>query len=156
MKPLRVLLITIFMLMGTPLKAYQPPLADPAMEARFQALILELRCMECQNQSLSDSNAPLAQDLRREVRKMMAQGDSDEQIKTFLVARYGDYVLYQPPLKQATVLLWVGPFLLVMLGLGLIIVLVRRRSHRVDKPLTQEEQQQLEQLLKGQNKEADS
>ena len=156
MKILRVLLTTALVLMGTPLKAYQPPFADPAMEARFQTLILELRCLVCQNQSLSDSNAPLAQDLRREVRKMMTQGDSDEQIKTFLVARYGDFVLYQPPLKQTTVLLWVGPFILALLGLGLIIVLVRKRSHQVDKPLTQEEQQQLEQLLKGPNKEADT
>ena len=104
---------------------------DAAEEARFHALAAELRCVQCQNQSLADSNAQIAQDLRREVLQLMQQGHDDAQIKQFLVARYGEFVLYQPPLQPGTWLLWGGP--LLMLGAGALVVLgiVRRRGRTV-------------------------
>ena len=91
-------------------------LADPALEARARVITGELRCLVCQNQSLADSNAPLALDLKREIRTRMAAGDSDAQITTFLVERYGDFVTYRPPWSARTLLLWLGP--LGLLGLG--------------------------------------
>ena len=107
------------------------PFRDAAEEARFHALAAELRCVQCQNQSLADSNAQIAQDLRREVLQLMQQGHDDAQIKQFLVARYGEFVLYQPPLQPGTWLLWGGP--LLVLGAGALVVLgiVRRRGRTV-------------------------
>ncbi len=100
---------------------------DPAMEARFQKLTRELRCLVCQNQSLADSHADLAQDLRREVYEMMQAGKSDQEIVAFLVNRYGDFVLYRPPVKPATYLLWYGPAAFALAGLAVLVLLVRRR-----------------------------
>ena len=90
--------------------------ADPALDARLRALEEELRCLVCQNQTLADSSAPLAEDLRREVRELAVAGKSDEEIKQYLVARYGDFVLYRPPVKSTTWLLWFGPFVLLAGG----------------------------------------
>ena len=105
--------------------------ADVAMEARLKQLDEELRCLVCQNQSLADSNAPLAQDLRREVRSLAAAGKSDAEIKDFLVARYGDFVLYKPPVKGITWLLWFGPFVLLAGGALTWWSVARRRGRRV-------------------------
>lgn len=100
----------------------------PAAHAeRFKKLAEELRCLVCQNQSLADSNADLAVDLRREVETMMTQGKSDAEIKDFLVVRYGDFVLYRPPVKSSTAMLWFGPFLLLLIG-AIAWVVVQRRS----------------------------
>ena len=101
--------------------------SDPALDARLKKLEEELRCLVCQNQSLADSNAPLAEDLRREVRALAATGKNDEQIKEFLVARYGDFVLYDPPVKRITWLLWFGPFVLLAGGVGIWWMIARRR-----------------------------
>ena len=101
---------------------------DLAEERRFNALLAELRCVMCQNQSLADSNAQIAHDLRREVFDLMRGGRSDREIKDFLVERYGDFVLYQPPLGAATWLLWFGPGLLLLAGAAVIVRVVRRRS----------------------------
>lgn len=121
---------------------------DPAVEARLKHLALELRCLVCQNQTLADSNAPLAEDLRREVRDMIVKNMSDKEIIDFLVERYGDFVLYRPPLKATTTLLWVGPFVLLIVGLAALIITVRRRSKKlVDVPVTDEEHRRVEQLL---------
>lgn len=98
-------------------------------EARYQALIAELRCLVCQNQSIAESNAPLAEDLRTQVRAQIAEGRSDAQIVEFLTARYGDYVLYRPPFKLRTGLLWLGPFLLLAAA-ALTAVFFVRRSRR--------------------------
>ena len=132
-------LLALLLLM-VPLAAQaQQPLHDPqplqfrddAEERRFHDLAAQLRCVQCQNQSLADSNAQIAQDLRREVLQLMQQGHDDAQIKQFLVARYGEFVLYQPPLQPGTWLLWGGP--LLMLGAGALVVLgiVRRRGRTV-------------------------
>jgi cytochrome c-type biogenesis protein CcmH len=101
---------------------------DAAEEQRFRALTLELRCVLCQNQSLADSNAPIAHDLRLEILRLMREGKSDRQIKQYLVARYTDFVLYRPEVEPMTWLLWFGPGLLVIAGAALIFVVVRKRS----------------------------
>lgn len=122
---------------------------DPAAEARLKHLAVELRCLVCQNQTLADSNAPLAEDLRREVREMIAKNMSDEEIIDFLVQRYGDFVLYRPPWKATTTLLWVGPFLLLGAGAAALVVALKRRAQRqpVEMPVTDEERRRVEQLL---------
>ncbi len=104
---------------------------DPALDARLKKLEEELRCLVCQNQSLADSNAPLAEDLRREVRGLAAQGKNDEEIKQFLVQRYGDFVLYNPPVKGITWLLWFGPFVLLLGGGAIWFAVLRRRGRNV-------------------------
>ena len=106
---------------------------DPAsLDRRVMNLAHELRCLVCQNQTLADSNAPLAQDLRGQIREQLAAGKSEQDVVDFLVARYGDFVLYRPPLKAATVLLWAGPFLFLAFGAFLLVRFVRRR--RVAEP----------------------
>jgi len=106
----------------------QPLAADPALEARLKALSQELRCLVCQNQTLADSNAPLAEDLRREIRVQMAQGKNDREVVEYLVERYGNFVRYRPPLEGATTLLWFGPFALLLGGIGVLFVVLRRRA----------------------------
>ncbi len=125
------------------------PLADnPQAEARLKALAVELRCLVCQNQTLADSNAPLAEDLRREVREMIAKGMSDQDIIDFLVARYGDFVLYRPPLKATTTLLWLGPFLLLIAGATTLVLALRRRQKKLaDVSLSEEERNRVAQIL---------
>ena len=125
------------------------PLADnPQVEARLKTLAVELRCMVCQNQTLADSHAPLAEDLRREVREMIAKGMSDREIIDFLVQRYGDFVLYRPPWKASTTLLWLGPFLLLIAGAtGLVFALRRRQKKLADVTLSEEEHNRVAQLL---------
>jgi cytochrome c-type biogenesis protein CcmH len=126
----------------------QPLGDDPAVEARLKHLAVELRCLVCQNQSLADSSAPLAEDLRREVREMIVKDMNDEEIIDFLVERYGDFVLYRPPLKATTTLLWVGPFVLLTVGATVLVITLRRRARRVvDAPVTDEEHRRVEQLL---------
>jgi cytochrome c-type biogenesis protein CcmH len=126
-----------------------PPAAeDPVLEARLHKLSTELRCLVCQNETLADSRADLANDLRREIRDMMKAGKSDREITEFLVARYGDFVLYRPPVKSTTFLLWGGPFALLALGVVAWFVLLRRRARRgQDDPLTAEEQRIAQALL---------
>ena len=101
---------------------------DPAIESRLKALSQELRCLVCQNQTLADSSAPLAEDLRREIRELIAKGMTDEEITAYLVARYGDFVRYRPPLKSQTAILWAGPMLLLFAGFGMLLITLRRRN----------------------------
>jgi cytochrome c-type biogenesis protein CcmH len=125
------------------------PLADnPQVEARLKTLAVELRCLVCQNQTLADSHAPLAEDLRREVREMIAKDMSDKEIIDFLVQRYGDFVLYRPPWKASTTLLWLGPFLMLIAGAtGLVFALRRRQKKLADVTLSDEEHNRVAQLL---------
>lgn len=116
-------------------------------EQRYKVLISELRCLVCQNQSLADSDAGLANDLRVEVYKLMQQGKSDDEIVDFLVSRYGDFVLYSPPVKPSTWLLWYGPFALLALGLVLLARNVRQRSRQVRTEFSAQEQARLKTLL---------
>ena len=125
------------------------PLAqDEAVEKRMVAISSELRCLVCQNESLSASNAELAHDLRREIRSQIAAGKSDGEIRDFMVSRYGDFVLYRPPLKGTTLLLWFGPALFFAVGLIALIRYLRRRNLAIkDVPLTAAEQAELDRLL---------
>jgi len=100
---------------------------DPGLERRVTNLSHELRCLVCQNQTLADSNAPLAIDLRNQIREQLAAGKSERDVVDFMVARYGDFVLYRPPLKGSTILLWAGPFAFVVVGFTLLVRVVRRR-----------------------------
>jgi cytochrome c-type biogenesis protein CcmH len=119
---------------------------DANLDRRVMNLAHELRCLVCQNQTLADSNAPLAQDLRNEIREQMAAGKSEREVVDFLVARYGDFVLYRPPLKATTLLLWVGPFLFLAFGAFVLVRFVRRR--RVVEPqLSPEERARAAKLL---------
>ncbi len=104
------------------------PFQDQAQRDRFNALAGELRCMVCQNQSLADSDAPLARDLRRELFELIDAGKTDAEIKTYLTDRYGDFVLYRPPLDRRTWWLWFGPGLLALFALGVVVAVVRRRG----------------------------
>ena len=104
---------------------------DPEQEARYNKLTLELRCMVCQNQNLADSDAPLAQDLRKEIYDMMMAGQSDDQIKTFLVERYGDFVLYRPAMKGNTLALWLIPLVLLAGGAVVVFFTVRNRNRKL-------------------------
>lgn len=107
-----------------------PAWSDLALDTRLKALETQLRCLVCQNQTLAESNAPLAEDLRQEVRELAVSGKSDSEIRSYLVARYGDFVLYKPPVKPATYLLWFGPFLLLACGGVVWWIVVRRRAAR--------------------------
>lgn len=111
-----------------------PVAEDPVIEARVMSLANELRCLVCQNQTIADSNAALAVDLRNQVRDQVKAGRSDEQIIDYLVARYGDFVLYRPPVKMTTVLLWVGPFVLLVAGLAGLTMTLRRRARAQGAP----------------------
>ena len=121
---------------------------DPAVERRLKALAEELRCLVCQNQTIADSNAPLAVDLRNQIRAQIAQGRSDGQIRDYMVQRYGDFVLYKPPFHATTALLWLGPPLLVAAGIGIFVVVVRRRPAGTPAEVSPKRRKELESLLK--------
>ena len=136
-------------------KEAAPMAADEATEKRMVAISDELRCLVCQNESLSGSHAELAQDLRREIRSLIKQGKTDAEIMDFMVSRYGDFVRYRPPLKATTYLLWFGPFLLLAGAIAALVVYLRRRARRMAASaessamtLSAEERRQAEALLK--------
>jgi cytochrome c-type biogenesis protein CcmH len=130
-------------------KEAAPAAADPVLEKRVMTLAEELRCLVCQNQTLADSNAPLAQDLRNQVRERMREGKSDAEVVDFLVERYGDFVLYRPPLKATTVLLWFGPLLLLAAGFAFLIRRVMRRRQAPDVEVSAADRKRAAELLAG-------
>ena len=126
--------------------------ANDAERQRYRNLIEELRCPKCQNQNIADSDAPIAMDLRNEIFRMLEEGKSNEEIIDFLVSRYGDFVLYKPPFKANTVILWLGPVALFLVGLAAFYLNLRRRKSAVAKtvrPLTAEEKARADKLLSG-------
>ncbi len=130
-----------------------PTPKDPVAAKRAVALGAELRCLVCQNQSIEESNAELAVDLRRQIREQIEQGKTDREIVDYMVARYGDFVLYRPPFKASTALLWVGPFVLLLVGLIVLRrVLAGRRRNADERPLTEAERREAERLLAGTGK----
>jgi cytochrome c-type biogenesis protein CcmH len=148
MTPRAITLVALFLLTA-PAMAVQPDeiLPDAKLEARARALSAQLRCMVCQNESIDDSEASLAKDLRILVRERLQAGDSDERVRTFLVQRYGDFILLKPPFKLETLLLWGAPFL-VLLGGGSAIAFASRRRIRETAPaLDQSERARLDSLL---------
>lgn len=135
--------LSIFMLMvfagAATAREAQPAADNPELEARMLRIAAELRCLVCQNETIAASHAGLAVDLRRQVREMLQQGKSDEQILAFMTQRYGDFVLYRPPWKATTILLWVGPALMLIGGFVALMVVLRRRSRLPDDRFDAEE-----------------
>ena len=125
-----LVLLAVLLVAGGAARAIdsEPAFTDPALQQRYERLTHELRCLVCQNQSIADSNATLAADLRREVRELLAQGQSDAEIRGFVTDRYGDFVLYRPPVARRTWLLWAAPVLLLLAGLGTAGFVVARRA----------------------------
>ncbi len=115
------------------------PFKDHAEEVRFQKLTRELRCLVCQNENLADSNADLARDLRREVFQLMQSGKSDAEIKQYLVDRYSDFVLYDPPVQGSTLLLWFGPLAILLAGAAVVVTTIRKRNRNDAGPAANDE-----------------
>lgn len=143
-------LFAAFLLCAPALAKEAAPLADDeVVEKRLVTIAEELRCLVCQNESLAGSRADLANDLRREVRGLIKQGKSDREIKDYLVSRYGDFVLYQPPVKPTTWLLWAGPFVLLAVGIAALFAFLRRRGGQVaPAELSDDDKKRAEALLK--------
>src|SRR5256884_8556255 len=126
------------------------PNEDPQIEQRMKNLTEQLRCLVCQNETLADSRADLAEDLRKEIREQMQQGKSDQEIIAFLTQRYGDFVLYKPPVKATTYLLWFGPFVLLIAGTLVLFRFLRRRREMIqEQPLTADERKRAEEILRS-------
>lgn len=150
MKPLHTLLLLLLLTCGPLWAKEAAPLAeDPAVEQRLIAISEELRCLVCQNESLAGSRADLALDLRRELRSLIKQGKTDAEIREFMVSRYGDFVLYRPPVKPTTWLLWLGPFVLVIVGIAALLNYLRKRNRAIGTAaLSDAERQRAEALLR--------
>jgi cytochrome c-type biogenesis protein CcmH len=131
-------------------KEAAPLAADPAIEARMLKLASDMRCLVCQNQSLADSHSDFAADLRQQMRDMMKQGKTDKQIVDFMVARFGDFVLFRPPMKSTTILLWFGPLILLLVGGGLLIISLKRRRRVAEAQLSDADLERAARLLGGQ------
>lgn len=163
-RPLHALLISLSLLAAVPAQAASVAqesaiagAADPVLEKRVMAIAEELRCLVCQNQNIADSHADLAIDLRNQVRDQLKAGKSDEEIKAYMVDRYGDFVLYRPPVKSSTFVLWLGPFLLLLVGLFLLFRKVQTRNREVearDEALSADDRARAEALLAGAGKNA--
>src|SRR6266478_6440478 len=126
------------------------PNEDPQIEQRMKNLTEQLRCLVCQNETLADSRADLAEDLRKQIREQMKAGKSDQEILAFLTQRYGDFVLYKPPVKATTYLLWFGPFILLIAGTGVLYHYLKHRRELIqDKPLTTAERKRAADILRG-------
>jgi cytochrome c-type biogenesis protein CcmH len=155
---LALLLMLVFSAFGGPMghaADAPPPGADPELEAQVQRVAAELRCLVCQNQTIADSNAELAQDLRKQVREMLQSGQSEAEVRDFMVARYGDFILYRPPFKATTLVLWIGPFVLMIAGLwGLRRIALGRRRAAGEAHLSPDEQARLRALVAGPENEA--
>lgn len=145
-----VILASLLLLFAQGAPAVEPSemLADPKLEVRARAIGKELRCLVCQNQAIDDSEAPLAHDLRVLVRRRLVRGDSDDQVKQYIVARYGTYVLLKPPFEAETWLLWFAPLLFLAAAGGAAYVFYRRGASALPAPLSAEEQERLAALLK--------
>jgi cytochrome c-type biogenesis protein CcmH len=149
---MKVIVAILLLMFSAQCAARQAPSAadDPVLEKRVVKLTSELRCLVCQNQSLADSHADLAIDLKNQVRDQMRAGRTDAEIRDYMVARYGDFVLYDPPFKASTLLLWAGPFALLLIGLlGLAAYLRNRRRRLPDVELTAADRARAESLLRG-------
>jgi cytochrome c-type biogenesis protein CcmH len=149
-RPVVLLLLLSCMAFALATSAAQSAADDPATEARLRNLSQELRCLVCQNETLADSRADLADDLRREIREQMKAGKSDQEIIAFLTQRYGDFVLYRPRVKPVTYLLWFGPFVLLVSGMLVLYRYVKQRRDSIsEKPLTAAERRRAEDLLES-------
>lgn len=147
--PFILALVTMVLLNPTFAKDAVPIADDPVTEQRLIVISEEMRCLVCQNESLAGSRSDLANDLRREIRILIKEGRTDEQIRSFMVERYGDFVLYRPPVKPITWLLWIGPFVILLGGIiGLIVYLRRRNQGMPSTTLSAEDNRRIDALLK--------
>ena len=152
MNLLKAFSVLLCLLVFAPLafaKEATPMVADPEMEKTVNEISDELRCLVCQNQTIADSNAPLAVDLKNQVRDMVKSGESPSEIIDYMVQRYGDFVRYRPPMKASTMLLWIGPFALLLIGVVVLVINLRKRTAiaKNDGDLSLEENQRLQDLL---------
>ncbi len=149
------LLLALVLVLPVQAREAAPLAADTLTEKRLVAISSELRCLVCQNESIAGSNAELANDLRREIRTMIQDGRSDNEIMDFMVSRYGDFVRYRPPLKGSTLVLWFGPLLILVVALVAMVRYLRRRNAlQVTTPLTDEQRRQAETLLDSGDRKA--
>src|SRR6266446_1162546 len=149
MRRVSILILLLISLAGPALAKEAKPGEDPQIDQRMQALTQQLRCLVCQNETLADSRADLAEDLRKEIREQMKAGKSDQEIIAFLTQRYGDFVLYKPPVKSTTYLLWFGPFVLLFAGTGVLYLYLKKRRELIDdQPLTADERTRAEEILR--------
>jgi len=130
--------------LGASAKEAEPAAEDPVLEARMIAITNELRCLVCQNQTIADSHSGLADDLRREVREQLRKGSTNEQIVQYMTDRYGDFVRYRPAFKPTTALLWVGPALLMLIGIAVLVIVLRRRSQMAPEQFEPDDFDELE------------
>jgi cytochrome c-type biogenesis protein CcmH len=149
-----VLIVTALMVTSnanaSPVETFQ--FRDEVTKIRFQALSKELRCPKCQNQNLADSNSPIAADLRRELYELLQQGKADSEIVNFMVSRYGEFVLYRPRISSLTYILWFGPVLLILIGIIVVILILRKKpAAKADLALSPQQQDKLQQLLQSNN-----
>jgi len=155
MSPLKVIVVLVCSLLFAPLvgaKEAKSMVADPEMEKVVNEISAELRCLVCQNQTIADSHAGLAVDLKNQVREMVKRGQSQDEIVEYMVTRYGDFVLYRPPVKPTTMLLWAGPFLLLLIGLAVLVINLRKRTTLLkDGELSSEENVRLKALLESES-----
>ena len=148
MKSLFLFLATMLCFTSSFAKDATPLAADPVLEQRLISISEEMRCLVCQNESLAGSRSDLANDLRREIRTLIQEGKSDDQIRTFMVERYGDFVLYRPPVKPITWLLWIGPFVILLIGIvGLLNYLRRRNQSIPSTTLSEKDNAKIDALL---------
>lgn len=149
MKRIARSLLFVCLLTGVALAKEAQPSEDPQIALRMKTLTEQLRCLVCQNETLADSRADLAEDLRKEIREQMKAGKSDQEIIAFLTQRYGDFVLYKPPVKSTTYLLWFGPFALLIAGTTVLYRYVKQRRELIqDEPLTAAERKRAEEILR--------
>ncbi|QWD73848.1 cytochrome c-type biogenesis protein CcmH [Polynucleobacter sp. TSB-Sco08W16] len=154
MKPLFLVFASILFLQCAFANDAAPLADDPVTEQRLISISEEMRCLVCQNESLAGSRSDLANDLRREIRTLIKEGKSDDQIRNFMVERYGDFVLYRPPVKPITWLLWIGPFVILAIGIAVLLGYLRRRNAAApSKALSAEDNQKMDALLAGLGKD---
>jgi len=153
-------ILSLFLIFGIALNAVAGievnEFSNKQDENRFNTLVNELRCVVCQNQNLADSNAELAQDLRQRVYQMIQKGQSSEEIIDFMVARYGDFVLYKPPFNQQTFILWLGPFLILLFAVIFLFVFIKKNKISTQSVITEEEKNQAEKLIENLSDEKES
>jgi cytochrome c-type biogenesis protein CcmH len=144
-----VLLLSLFFMVAAEARIAAYEFADKGQETTYKELIHELRCLVCQNQNIADSNAELAQDLKRKTYELVSSGKNKDEIRNYMTERYGDFVLYRPPVSNATLLLWIGPFIIFLVGLFFLVRVIRARRNEQPAELTEEQKQQASELLKG-------
>ena len=152
MKSILLITLCVFSFSLSFAKDAAPLADDPVIEQRLISISEEMRCLVCQNESLAGSRSDLANDLRREIRTLIKEGKSDDQIRSFMVERYGDFVLYRPPVKPITWLLWIGPFVILLIGIAGLLTYLRRRNNAVTSiVLSDDDNKRIDALLNNQD-----